>query len=153
MFGMAEAHRSSFEQFLRGAGVEVTLEMPPERSSGTSDVDKVLGVKSQGDPDYHVIQVVWSNDLMRPESFRPGSPDEPIAALGGKEKLDAVVRTLLSDVLLDVTQPLGPTLFDTAKYLIHHDMKFEIVDTKRTGLPPLGPYIIWAGLRLLPLGR
>lgn len=150
----AELHKRQITQLIQSIGVQITLRFPPTKV-GTGDgsmANKVFGARqiettTDSMKDRHV-QVIWSNDYLRPETIVPGDVSDPLAPLasaGGR--LDAVLRAVLSEVLIDPNALQGQTLFDTCKEIVYEGGIFEVTGTKRTGLPPIGPYELWVGLR------
>lgn len=152
---LAQRHKAEFEKFLTGAGVVVTIRQPGARVAGTNAVDRVKGQRTfeTSIGSTQDILVVWSNDLIRPEAVVAGDVAETIAALGGKASVDVIIRCRLSDALLDGATHQGRTLFDTAKDVTYSGQTYEVTGTKRTGLPPIGPYILWVGLKQIPEER
>lgn len=145
----AKMHKRQFEAFLARAGVEVSLLMPATKGSDGDFSSDVFGNTNETDTEPTAVPVtaVFSADYLRPESVVPGDAPEAIAVLGeGPEDLDAVLRVKLEDVLLTAGALLGHTLFDKCMYVGYLGQTFKVTSTKRTGLPPIGPYILWVGL-------
>lgn len=149
--GFAEMHKRLFEGYWAESEVFILVRQPAAKTAATNDVDKLKGATSfeTAVGTTQLIKVLWSNDLLRPEAVLPGDVSEPIAALGDGERLDAVVRLPLSEALLDADNPQGATVFDTARDITYSGRLYEIKGTKRTGLMPIGPYILWVGLKLV----
>lgn len=157
---LAQAHKARFESLLVAADTTVELRYPPLKSPASSAADKVLGTKPQEtgiDPARsRILSVIWSNDLFHSEDVAQGSLSQLVASIGHNKEglpLDAVIRLRLSDALMDPASPQGMTLFDSCKDVVYQGQSFKVLSTKRTGLPPLGPYILWVGLHRLGGGK
>jgi hypothetical protein len=148
---LAEKHKKMFDTLVETAGVEITVREPIGRIEGTSARSKVLGTKAYEEdaaPTTTAVTVLWSNDYA---SLTDVDSRDVLDALGAlalqNNKLDVVLRLKLEDVLDDPANKQGRTLFDRAKDVQYSGETFEITGTKRTGLNPIGPYILFVGLR------
>lgn len=148
--GAAAGHKRQFERLVDNLGVSIELRFPKARVGDGTLKDKVFGDtgwETVDETTSEPVTVIWSNDY---QSFLPNEQaiNEMIAMLGrNRDEIDATIRCKLSDVLLDQEKPHGDTKFKKAKEIYFEGSYFEVVDTKRTGLPPLGPYIFWAWLK------
>lgn len=154
--GAAQKHKEMFERFLIAANTTVTVRQPAARTVATNPQDKVRGTRTfeSAVGATKDVAVIWSNDLIvGPENtsaLNMSSASEIIAAVGGKTNIDAVVRCRLLDVLIDTNNAQGRTLFETAKDVQFSGNLYKVQGMKRTGLAPLGPYVLWVGLKMIP---
>lgn len=140
-------HRQQFIRLLNTMGEGVTVRQGVSRSTPANAVAKVIGPRGQeyefgGTQD---VQVLWRNGSGK--ILDHDATPMRIAVLGKVNTLDAVVRCLLEDVLLDPTNKQGTTIFDTAKDVVYKGTSFKVMDTDRSGMPLEGPYILWVALR------
>jgi hypothetical protein len=155
---MAEIHKRSFERLLEATGVEIAVRQPAPRNVSINAKDKVFGGKTLESDigEIQLVTVIWSNDVFRPEAVVAGDVAEAVSGLAhntGGKPVDAVIRMKLSEALLQADAPQGMTIFDTAKDILYQGQRFQILSTKRTGLPPIGPYTIWVGLTRIGGGK
>jgi len=149
MKSVAKIHKAKFESLVEEAGIDIEVRMIPEREAGSSDSDNVFGPRGSETSvgESKTVKVVWSNDYVRPEAVVGGDVSESIATLAtDTSKLDVIIRLPLEDALLKPDLKQGKTIFHVCRDVIHNGAKFKVTGTKRTGLPPLGPYILWVGL-------
>jgi hypothetical protein len=146
--GMADQHRRVFLAMLQRVGVWIVVRQPAVPTLGTTAVQRVLGTKADltAVGATKRIKALLSNDYLRPETIAPGDVSEGLAALGGKDRVDAILRVHLPDAVPD-DDTQARTLFDSAKDVVIDGTTFEVTGTKRTGFPPIGPYILWVGLK------
>lgn len=147
----AELHKRQFDAMVDGNGVLVELQFPPEKATGATMAAKAFGQKTAEetiDPARSLLlKGVWSNDYIRADAVVGGDVAEAIASMTAKANpLDGVLRLKLADVLLPGATSQGQSVFDTCKYVLYQGVYYRVVDTKRSGLPPIGPYILWVGL-------
>lgn len=146
----AERHRAEFRRFVERAGVLIDVVFPSAKPAPLTQAEKVTGAKPRGDEsgEVHQVRVIWSSDLSSPTNV-DGDIVSVAQALGHNpdKPIDAVIRLNLADGLEDVSRPLGQTIFDTAKEVVFLGERFVVSGSKRTGMPPIGPYILWVGLR------
>lgn len=147
----ARLHKRQFEAHLAGAGVEVEVRQRPPRAVPTTTADKVLGRRQDvvadapAGPSTFVRAVVSDAAMATGNGY--GSTPAEIVSIGKVEALDLILRCALTDVLVDPDKPYGKTVFDGAKDVLVAGTPFEVRATDRTGLPPVGPYILWVALR------
>jgi hypothetical protein len=147
----AELHKKTFESMLESIGVEIVVYQPQVRS-GSGMGDKAFGPRATETTNgvSSTVRVIWSNDYLDTNlsGLSDASIASPIASLGANGRApDVVIRMALADVV-NVPEALqGRTLFDTCREIVYQGQAFEVLNTRRTGLPPIGPYILWAGLR------
>lgn len=151
---LARKHKAMFEVYLHN-GVSIQVRQPAPRGTAANAVEKMKGISTfeTGIGVIQTVKAIWSNDLLRPEAVVPGDVSEVVAALGGKGSIDVIIRCLLDDVLITPGDKQGRTIFDTARDVVYSGHTFQIKGSKRTGFPPLGPYIYWVGLREIPHER
>lgn len=148
----ATLHKNTFDRLVAAAGIEITIRQPSTRAGGPSSAaEKALGRRAEdtgyGDSDEVVAIVTNSIDATAsPESNAGIKQSEPI---GLYQISDVVIRLKLSDVLIDSNKPQGLTLFDTAKDVLIQGTPFKVCGSERTGFAPIGPYILWVGLKSL----
>lgn len=147
----ATAHLAVFKKYLSEAGTSVTVRQPaPKTAAGGNDVSRVLGTRPVPSS-LRGTQTVVNAIISGPANVAgtPGAAYQgpvQVSPLGKVAQCDLVLRVLLSDVLVDVTQKHGKTLFDTALDIQVNGGIFKVEATERGGLAPLGPYILWVGL-------
>jgi hypothetical protein len=140
-------HKKQFARLLKMMASTVTVRQPVVRSVPQNDMEKVLGRKGT-EHDHGAVQdvtVIWRNGhgkLLDNEATPLN-----IAAIGKTSGLDAVIRCMLEDVLVNPADKQGRTIFDTAKDVVYNGTSFQVVTTDRTGMPLEGPYILWVALR------
>jgi hypothetical protein len=152
---LAALHKKQFEQMVKTSGVDITLHFPPDVTADMEEeghYDDMYGAstwETTHDPGLtRTVRVLWSNDYMSPESIVPGDTSASLASLAvGPNAAHAIVRLPLVSALLRRDRPQGDTIFELAKSVFYQEQRFRIVGIKKTGLLPLGPYILWAGLR------
>lgn len=140
-------HRKQFIRLLKTMGEPITVRQPVARSATTDPVAKVIGARGT---EYSFgatqdVTVLWRNGSGK--ILDHDATPSRIALLGKVNNLDAVVRCLLEDVLVESTNKQGATIFDTAKDVVYNGNSFKVVDTDRSGMPLEGPYILWVALR------
>jgi hypothetical protein len=144
----ADMHRAMFVSYLTEMGTLVTVRQYPDKAAtGGSEFSKVFGNRNRENEVGSTSEVRAVVSASVSGQLEPREYAENSAVLGLFEKSDVVLRVLLEDVLLDPTKPLERTLFDTAKEIVVQGSEFELAGSARTGLPPLGPYILWVGLK------
>lgn len=147
----ASLHKKQFERYVDGSGAELELRMPATTTTAPVAADKVMGKRPAPTTDatsaygetVYVKAIVTSGTAITTEQ---GVPNR-IAALGASDQVDVLVRCKLADVLLDPTKPLGRTQFDVCKDVRFGGSIFTVTGTDTSGLPPLGPYVCWVGLK------
>jgi hypothetical protein len=146
----AELHRKMFLKMLAGVGKKIKVFPPPPRTTSSDAASKVFGAApSESSSEYgepvEVLAVV-SDVLAGATNFGP----EDSFPVGILHESDLVIRVYLPDVLVDSSAPRGLTILDTAKAIEVDGQLYErIGKIPKTGLPPIGPYIAWAGLKRL----
>ena len=145
---IAEVHKKQFDRFLEETGtlVEVVSQAAKTTSDG-SDVGKVLGSRKRAEPGTQTTSVkaiVHSSVSDRMEGRSGFIESSPV---GMFDNSDIVLSVRLGDVLLKADRPLERTVFDTAMSIVVQGSTFEVDAQSRTGLPPIGPYILWVGLK------
>jgi hypothetical protein len=148
---LAQRHRSQFESLLTQAGQEVEIQLPEVRTAAESPVAKVLGrgtpspAVAPGGPSTVVPALVSTG--YRAVDYEFGNVPATIAALGRTDTALVVLRCRLSDVIPAGQSAHGETLFHRAARVVVGRDAFQVVGIDRSGLPPLGPYIVWVGLK------
>lgn len=152
----AAVHKRIFERLLRDKGVTISVRFPP---TSTTNAGGTLASKVFGERNWETTVdevrtqeylALWSNDGLgpeHPEGAQVSNAMSPLSRAG--EKIDAMIRVSLAGALLDVNAPQGLTVFDICKDVQYAGASFQVVKSARTGLPPLGPYILWVALRKL----
>jgi hypothetical protein len=145
----AERHRDFFREYVRTMGHTVKINGSPTKVSASGNpVTKVMGSKAQVTSVGTITEVPAV--VLNPSSrVAPQGPIAQAAPLGLYGQSDVVLMVLLEDVLSDEDKPQSKTLFDGAKDIEVQGSKFTLVGMERTGLPPLDPYILWVGLKIL----
>lgn len=145
--GAAELHRRQFHAFVDGANTEVEVRSAATRTAAATAADKVLGKKAveTGVGASTFIKAIWNSDInaTTPNYTIP----EQIAALGRAEKMDALLRVKLDEALITSDDTHGRTIFDAAKDVVYGGYRWTVSGTARTGLAPLGPYILWVAVK------
>jgi hypothetical protein len=150
----AERHKALFLTYLGEVGEPVAVRQPaPKPTNPTTDVSKILGSRpappAPGQPAVGAVKTVpaivsgASNIAGNPQ---PNRTDASVLPVGLLAVSDTVLRVLLDDVLLDPAKRYGKTLFDTAHDVVIHGTSFKVQGSERSGLAPLGPYILWVAL-------
>jgi hypothetical protein len=67
--------------------------------------------------------------------------------LGKLAESDLILSLKIEDGLVDSQKVYGRTIFDKAKRVVVGGSNFEVTGVFRSGFAPLGPYILWVGLR------
>lgn len=146
--GAAKKHRAQFERLVAESGVDVVVRQPAAATASATAADKVFGkavvAPATGVGTTATVTAVVSDAAMNP--FDTTIPPR-IAALGRTDSVDVLLRCVLSAVLLKDEERYGRTLFDTAHDVQIGGATFKVKGTDRTGLPPVGPYILWVALR------
>lgn len=140
--GAAALHKRAFEKYMESAGQGILVEMSGTPSD-TSTRAKVLGTATEPPPHH---EPVWCVVTSASIALNEASVPQPIAAVGRTDKLDYVIRTSASECLLNAEEPMGRTVFDVAKRVTIDGQGFRVKAVARSGLPPLGGYIVWAAL-------
>lgn len=149
---LATRHKAEFDKLVEGAGQLITIRQPGTRVAGSSAVDRVKGSRTSETSvgTTNTVLAIWSNDLLT-DAGKDTSIASILASIGTKETVDAIIRCKLEDVLITAGDLQGRTLFHTARDVTYSGHTYEVVGTpKRTGLPPIGPYILWVGLKQIP---
>jgi hypothetical protein len=159
MFGLkgaAARHRTIFLQLLNEIGEEVVVRLPaPKPTPAGNDASKILGSR----PTTTAATIGDTFDkkaiISGPSSAAPAPNETPATAraLGKVAECDLVLRFFLDDVLLDETKRYGRTLLDSAVDVLVQGTTFKVEAMARGGLAPLGPYILWVGLKPQAVGR
>ncbi len=145
----AERHRDFFREYIRTMGATVKIHGPPDKvTAGGNPVTKVMGSKAQVTAAGVITEVpgVVFNPSSRVSAQGPIAQAAPLGLYG---QSDVVLMVLIEDVIRDSDKPQSQTLFDSAPEIEVHGSKFTLVGMERTGLPPLDPYILWVGLKIL----
>lgn len=151
MRGAALQHKKQFERMMKDA-VQIELRMPAAVVPAAQAVDKVMGKRptptasattAYGPSKF--VSALWGVGYSITTAY--GAVPPHLAALGQSDNLDVVLRCPLADVLLDQDKPLGRTVFHTAKDVVYQGEVFTVTGVDASGLPPLGPYICWVGLK------
>lgn len=152
MFAAAAAlHKKQFDKYVESVGAEVELRLPATAVAAPGAADKVLGKRpaptidattAYGDSLF--VQAIWTSGTAI--TTEQGVPNR-IAALGASDQVDVLVRCKLADVLLDAVKPLGRTQFHVCKDVRYQGAIFTVTGVDTSGLPPLGPYVCWVGLK------
>lgn len=147
--GASQLHKRIFDRWVDQDGVTITVRQPAPRSTTTTDVQKVMGFSGE-ENQYGATQdisVIWTTDYT---SLTDVDSREILDALGAlaltNNDLDVVIRCKLADVLLTGASKHSRTILETAFDVLFEGDRYEVQGTVRTGLPPYGPYILWAGL-------
>lgn len=140
----AAQHKQIFDRMVEQAGTVITLRMPPANVSGaTSAATKALGTRAQATgygADIPVTAIVHTS--------LDASPLQQTGYPAGLVQISEIILAVrLADVLVDPLKPLGPTQFELAKEIVVQGTVFKKTGVERSGLPPLGPYILWVGLK------
>lgn len=149
--GLAKQHKAMFDRMVDEAGVTVTVRQPPIATASTSPADKVLGKRPDAAPEAYgeatTAVALWSTGYSGNDALGTYAIPAQIAALGRTDGLDVILRLKLADYLVDPENRHGATLFDTAKAVTYETVTYKVRATDRSGLPPLGPYILWVALQ------
>ncbi len=148
LLGAATVHRDSFYAMLDEVGIPVTIRQPAEKpSSGGSDVTKALGTREQvtGTGEEKEVLAIVSGPTNTGVNITAGTAPKQASPVGSVQFCSTVLRVKLSDVLVNEEKLYGKTLFETAREIVIQDTVFKVVATERSGLAPLGPYILWVG--------
>lgn len=148
---IATKHKEKYFALIDSAGQTVTVTPPATRTAGSTTVDKVLGTTGYVEGEGTDIEVTaWVHQGPVSSNAQGGGTQGLPALLGEIAESDIILSVKLEDVLTDSTKVYGRTVFDTALKVTVSGSEFEVVGTPfRSGLAPLGPYLLWVGLRHL----
>ena len=140
-------HKTEALALIAAMGEDIEIRQPVARSTSTNDMEKVLGATT--DPDAYGTTTTVTG-MVHQGKVPSGAMgfNTSVSIVGLIQNSDLVVSVALEDVLVDATKKYGRTLFDTAKTVIVGGSTFEVGGTFRSGMPPLGPYILWVGLEI-----
>jgi len=145
---IATRHRNKMYALLAESGQDVVVRQPQARAASGNAAEKIFGISGYetgyGTP---VTVQAWVHSAAVPSDFRYGPTNPGAAVIGTLSESDLVLMVKLSDVLVDTTVPFGRTIFDTAKDVQVSGSVFEVSGTFRSGLAPIGPYLLWVGLK------
>lgn len=142
-------HKKFFERMVDGASTEVVVRQPAARTAATSAVDKVRGTREESAVTSYGIQQSINAIVSSPDQVITNTTWGPALAqaLGGTDVFDLVLRCKLTDVLSDPDEPLGRTIFHSAKDVVYQGQSFKVTGVDRTGMAPLDAYVVWVGLK------
>lgn len=145
---LATAHRDAYFRMISSAGQDITIRAPATRVASTNNVEKILGVSGFQETDYGTTNTVtaWVHQGRVSTGAKFGNMNTNAEILGLVAKSDIVLSLKLEDVLVDITKPYGRTTIDQAKDIQVSGSTFTVVGTYRSGMAPIGPYILWVGL-------
>ena len=147
MLNLATRHKAQAYNMIDTLGEDILIRQPPARTTSTSDVDKVFGAPQELD-DYGELTTVTGHVHQGTVPGDASGYNFTARFLGIMQNADLVVSVKLEDVLSDSTKKYGRTLFDTAKDVVVGGSVFEVTGAYRSGMAPLGPYILWVGLEI-----
>lgn len=149
--GAAERHKRQFTAMLADAGQDILIQHPAVRVAAETAVDKVLGrrtlpiTQTPTGVSYQVLALISTG--YRTIDYEHGNLPASIAAVGRTDPSIVVARCLLSDVQDVGASPYGDTYFHGAARIVIGSDAFQMLGIDRTGLPPVGPYTVWVGLK------
>ena len=144
---IATAHKRKMHALIDGAATSVTVRPPESRQAASNDVDKIFGSATldtgYGTP---ITVSAWVHNASIPGTYEAQGVGPGAQILGSLSEADLILSVKLEDVLVDSTLPYGRTVFDKAKDVQVQGSSFKVKGTFRSGLAPIGPYILWIGL-------
>lgn len=147
---IATQHKAKIFALIDANGQSVVVRQPQARAASTDAVTKVFGADAyETATGTETTITAWVHQGNVASDFSMRSMEEAGAALGIVAQSDLVLSVKLEDVLLDSSKVYAQTQFDTAKDVVISGSTFKVKGTFRSGLAPIGPYVLWVGLELL----
>ena len=145
----ATQHKNKMFAWIDSAGQDISIRPPAERVASTTDVDKIFGPSGAQETDYGTAVTVTAmvHQGKVPGDFKFAGTDPGAAVLGMLAESDLILSLKLEDVLVDSTKVYGRTLLDQAKDIQISGSSFSVTGTFRSGFAPIGPYLLWVGLK------
>lgn len=143
---IATKHRDKFFSLIDSAKQTITVRPPAARTSSTNITHKIFGSTTEEAYGTSVEVDGWVHQGRVPSNFTYGQSNDESTLVGMVSNSDLVILLKLSDCLEDATKVYGRTIFDSAKDVQVSGSTFEVTGTFRSGLAPLGPYLLWVGL-------
>jgi hypothetical protein len=149
---IAERHKKQFEMLVGQTGREIIIQLAGPRVAAEAPVNKVLGrpnavpASAPVNGPQHYVQAIVSAGY-RSQDYAYGNIPASIASLGRQDPTMVVIRCSRTDVQEPGGLAFGDTYLHSAARVVIDNESFAVLGVDRSGLPPLDPYIIWAGLR------
>jgi len=146
---IATQHKAQAYRLIDSLGQSIIVRQPPDRTASTNDMEKIFGASTY-ESEYGTTTTITAHVHQGPvpTGLQRGSLSDLASQVGWMQEADLILSVKLEDVLADSTKVYGNTIFDTARDVVVSGSVFDVTGTFRSGLAPLGPYILWVGLTL-----
>lgn len=145
----ATQHKNKMFAWIDTAGQDIVVRPPAVRTASTNDAEKIFGVTGSQETDYGTPVTVTAHVHQGkvPSDFAFAGSDPNSSMIGMLAESDLILSLKLEDVLVDAAKPYGRTIIDQAKDIQVSGSTFSVTGTFRSGFAPVGPYILWVGLK------